>query len=103
MPRARDEAADYGRAEGADAKKREAEHGMRGPGGVKRVGQEQDDGKREEAQDGARLQGVFAEYFQHVGKQRNARAEKKQADDIERVGVLFAIVGAGGDRRDISR
>ena len=40
-----------------------------------------------------RAQGVLAKDFQHIGKQRDAGAEKNQANDIKRIGVLFAIVG----------
>ena len=43
--------------------------------------------------DFARAQRVLAEHFQHIGKQRDAGAEQDQADDVERIGVLFAIVG----------
>ena len=35
---------------------------------------------------------MFAEHFEHVGKQRDAAAKEKQSGHIERIGVL-AVAG----------
>jgi hypothetical protein len=36
---------------------------------------------------------MVAEHLQHVGQQRDARAEQDEADDVERVALVLAIVG----------
>jgi hypothetical protein len=36
---------------------------------------------------------VFAEDFEHIGQQRDAGAEEDEADGVERMGLLFAVVG----------
>jgi len=36
---------------------------------------------------------MFTEYLQHVGQQRNTGTEEDEADNIEQMGVLFAVVG----------
>ncbi len=53
---------------------------------VQSIAGQQRDGNRQQAQDFARAQRVFAEYFQHIGQQRDAGAEQDEADDIERIG-----------------
>ena len=50
--------------------------------------------KTEQADEfGVVLEGVLAEDFEDVGKQRDSGAEEDEADDVERIGALFAIVG----------
>src|ERR1700721_2057188 len=41
----------------------------------------------------AAAQGRFAEHLEHIGKQRNSRAEQDQPDDIQRVIARLAIIG----------
>ncbi len=65
---------------------------MRGPGGVKSVACQEEDGNGESPQNFPGAQRMFAEHFQHVGKQGNAGAEEKQPGHIQRIGVL-AVVG----------
>ena len=57
------------------------------------VGSEKRDGDREKPENFGRAQRMLAKDFQHIGEQRDPGAEKNQADDIKRIGVLFAIVG----------
>ena len=49
-------------------------------------------GDGQQAQDFQAAQGVFAEHFEHVRKERDAGAEENEADDVERAGVFFAVV-----------
>ena len=39
------------------------------------------------------LKRVLAEDFEHIGEQRDAGAEEDQADDVERMRLVFAVVG----------
>src|SRR5882672_8218914 len=66
---------------------------MRTAHGVEAVGSEQGGGNDQQSHDLARAQAVFAEYFQNVGQERDSGAEQHQADDVERVVALLAVVG----------
>ena len=59
---------------------------------VQGISREQRQGHSQQPSDFARAQGMFSEYLQHIGEQRDARAEEDEADKIERMGVLFAKV-----------
>src|SRR5579863_1430072 len=49
------------------------------------------DGKEEKLRNPAGAQSMFAEYLQHVRKQRDAGAKEDEADYIERIGFLAVI------------
>ena len=56
------------------------------------VGCEKRDGNREKPENFGRAQKMLAKDFEDIREQRDAGAEKNQANDIKRIGVLFAIV-----------
>ena len=57
------------------------------------IADEQRQRQRQQAEHLAKRQGVIAEDLQHIGQQGDARAEQDKPDDIERLGVFFAIIG----------
>ncbi len=103
MPRRVTKLPTDGGAERAEAEEREAQQRVKRLRGVQAVAGEQRERDEEQADDFAGAQRVLAENFEHVGEQRDAGAEEDEADDVERIGVLFAIVGQDGDRRDRGR
>ena len=59
---------------------------------MQQVACEQRERNDQQSEDLAHAQGMFPEYFQHVGQQGDPGTEEDEPNDIERVGVLFAIV-----------
>ena len=51
----------------------------------KSIACQQQDGNRQQPQDLAHAQRMFAEYLQHIGQQRDAGAEEDEAHEIERI------------------
>ena len=60
---------------------------------VQAVAENQRKGHNEQPDDFARTKRVFAENLEHIGKQRDAGAERDEAHEIERWGLFLAIVG----------
>jgi len=60
---------------------------------VQAVAENQRKGHNEQPDDFTRTKRVFAENLEHIGKQRDAGAEKDEAYEIERRGLFLAIVG----------
>jgi hypothetical protein len=56
------------------------------------IGGEQGGGYRQQARNLPAAQGVLAEHLEHVGQQRDARAEQRQPDDIQRIVLRSAII-----------
>ena len=55
------------------------------------IARQQRDGNRQQPQDFAHAQRMFAEHLQHIRQQRDAGAEQDEADNIERI-RFFAVV-----------
>ena len=66
---------------------------MRGFGCVQAVGGEQEQGQNEQADNFAGAQRMLAKNFENIREQRDTRAKEDETDDVERIGVLLAIVG----------
>ena len=86
-----EEAAAHRRAEGANAKQAQSQQGKRGLRRMQSIARQQQDGNRQQPQNFAHAQRMFAEYLQHIRQQRDAGAKEDEADNIEGIG-LFAVV-----------
>src|ERR1700722_3884007 len=60
---------------------------------MKQVAANQRQGNRQQAQDFAGTQRMFAENFQHVRQQGDSGTKQKEPGNIERVGLFLAVVG----------
>ena len=90
---AREETAADGRAEGSNPEQAQLQEGKLRLQRVQAVAEHQRKGHDEQPDDFARRKRVFAENLEHIGKQRDAGAEKDEAHEIERWRLLLPIVG----------